>query len=111
MGGTNHEPNYPTQVDFTVKGSRLAACGSKLWVRGVPCNQTPGDALSEVEFAETDVLSTMSLRTIRRILGAAVYRTNECWTCKPEVTGQLIYNTCWRGSQIVRFAVRAKSVK
>jgi hypothetical protein len=110
-GGGGPEPNHPTQVDFTVKGDRLTACGSKVWVSGMSCKQAPGDTLSQVGFAETDVLNTAPLSTIRRTLGAAVYRTNDGWTCKPEVTGQLIYNTCWRGSQIVRSALRAKSVK
>ncbi len=109
--GGQPERNHPAEADFSVKGSRLTACGSKLRVSGISCKRAPGDTLSQVGFAETDVLSTEPLSTIRHTLGQVVYRTNDGWTCKPEVTGQLIYNTCWRGSQIVRSAGRAKSAK
>jgi hypothetical protein len=107
-GGSNPEPNYPTQVNFTVKGDRLTACGSKLWVSGISCKEAPGDTFSQVGFAETDMSSTEPLSQIRSTLGAAFFRTNDGWTCKPEVTGRLIYNTCWRGSEIVRSVIRAK---
>jgi hypothetical protein len=109
--GASNQSSHPTPVDFTVKGDTLVACGSKLWVSGVSCKKAPSDTFSQVGFAETDMLSAEPLSKIQRTLGGAFYRTNDGWTCKPEVTGELIYNTCWRGSEIVRSAIRAKSVK